>query len=95
MSRLLAEPGERVAHGRTRMFFGTFVLLGLAGVFLVIHRHGFTRPYLFPIPIAISGLSARWAMSSVSYAARQFQARVSIFLMLMGFQVLMSLLWTN
>jgi hypothetical protein len=95
MPRLLVEPGERVSQSRTRMFFGTFVLVGLAGVFLVTYRHGFTRPYLFPIPIAISGSSVRGAMSSVPYAARQFQARVSIFLMLLGFQVLMSLLWTN
>jgi hypothetical protein len=95
MARLLVEPGERVSQSRTRMFFGTFALVGLAGVFLVMHRHGFTRPYLFLIPIAISGLSARWAMSGVLYSARQFQTRVSIFLMLVGLQVLMSMLWTN
>jgi hypothetical protein len=90
--RLLAEPDERISQSRTRMFFGAFVLVGLAGVYLVLHRHGFTRPYLFPIPIVISGLSW-WAMSGVPYTARQFQSKVSIFLMLMGLEVLLSVLW--
>jgi hypothetical protein len=93
MFRLLAEPDERVSQSRTRMFFGTYVLVGLAFVYVVLHRHGVVRPYLFPIPIVISGLSARWAMSRTTYAARQFQSRIGVVAMLIGVEVLMSVLW--
>jgi len=79
---------EQVSVVFTRAFFTFYVLFGMAGILAVSHRYGILRPYLFPIPAAICGLSALW-VTRKRYSKRAFQSRVGVLLALIGVEILL------
>jgi len=85
------EHEEQVSARLARIFFGVFVLIGLAGISIELYRYSFTRPYLLLVPIILFGLSTFWVVRKANYSKREFQSRISVLLILMAFEVLLSI----
>jgi len=83
-----------VARGLALAWYGFCSCIGLVVITVQLWKHGMTRPAMFAVPIAVSGLSLAWLRSALKAGPprkAKFGTHSIIVLMLTGAESIISL----
>jgi len=78
---------KTVSAGLTRLFFGTYTLVGALGIFLDLYRHRLNRPVMLGIEILMCAASVVWLQDSwMGLSSKKFSIRLIflVFLLLLS-----------